>query len=189
MGKKTAETFASETSEKTEDYISKTFDRFSSWTRLKSRVVTWYMGSGLKVQNMTGIRAQRKRLRAQKNGIRDHKAFKPESGIRFITRSKNLRDQNNGKKIGISGSRIYQVTTLEKGRGMDSTLQRHVTQTEPAAQRKRENQKSGFIRVGGRLHTALINVAARHPIILIITKLLGTQELNTPYRYSDKATG
>ena len=45
------------------------------------RVVTWYMGSGLKAQNMTGIRAQRKRLRAQKNGIRDHKAFKPESGI------------------------------------------------------------------------------------------------------------
>ena len=38
-------------------------------------------GLGLKAQNMTGIRAQRKRLRAQKNGIRDHKAFKPESGI------------------------------------------------------------------------------------------------------------
>ena len=57
------------------------------------RVVTWYMGSGLKTQNMTGIRAQRKRLRAQKNGIRDHKAFKPESGIRFITRSKNLFSQ------------------------------------------------------------------------------------------------
>ena len=47
----------------------------------QNRVVTWYMGSGLKAQNMTGIRAQRKGLRAQKNGIRDHKAFKPESGI------------------------------------------------------------------------------------------------------------
>ena len=87
------------------------------------------------------------------------------SGIK-IWGKMGLRDQNNGKKIGISGSRIYQVTTLEKGRGMDSTLQRHVTQTEPAAQRKRENQKSGFIRVGGRLHTALIKVDARHPIIL-----------------------
>ena len=54
------------------------------------RVVTWYMGSGLKAQNMTGIRAQRKGLRDQKNGIRDHDAFEPESGIRFITRSKNL---------------------------------------------------------------------------------------------------
>ena len=43
------------------------------------------MGSGLKAKNMSGIRAQRKRLRAQKNGIRDHKAFKPESGIRLIT--------------------------------------------------------------------------------------------------------
>ena len=57
------------------------------------RVVTWYMGSGLKAQNMTGIRAQRKRLRAQKNEIRDHTAFKPESGIIFITRSKNLLSQ------------------------------------------------------------------------------------------------
>ena len=54
------------------------------------RVVTWYMGSGLKAQNLIGIRAQRKGLRAQKNGIRDHKAFEPESGIIFITRSKNL---------------------------------------------------------------------------------------------------
>ena len=54
------------------------------------RVVTWYMGSGLKAQNMIGIRAQRKGLRDQKNGIRDHDAFEPESGIRFITRSKNL---------------------------------------------------------------------------------------------------
>ena len=42
------------------------------------------MGSGLKAQNMTGIRAQRKRLRAQKNGIRDHKAFEPDSGIRLL---------------------------------------------------------------------------------------------------------
>ena len=57
------------------------------------RVVTWYMGSGLKAQNMTGIRAQRKGLRAQKNGIRDHKAFKPESGIRFIRPSKNFLSQ------------------------------------------------------------------------------------------------
>ena len=61
--------------------------------RANRRVVTWYMGSGLKAQNMTGIRAQRKGLRAQKNGIRDHKAFEPESGIRFITRSKNLLSQ------------------------------------------------------------------------------------------------
>ena len=26
-----------------------------------------------------------------------------------------LRDQNNGEKIGINGSRIYDVTTLELG--------------------------------------------------------------------------
>ena len=61
--------------------------------RFDFRVVTWYMGSGLKAQNMTGIRAQRKGLRAQKNGIRDHKAFEPKSGIRFITRSKNFLAQ------------------------------------------------------------------------------------------------
>ncbi|XP_073237712.1 uncharacterized protein [Porites lutea] len=40
--KKTAVAFASETSEQTEDYISKTFERFSSWTRLK-RVVAWIL--------------------------------------------------------------------------------------------------------------------------------------------------
>ena len=51
------------------------------------------MGSGLKAQNITGIRAHRKGLRAQKNGIRDHKVFEPESGIRFITQSKNLLSQ------------------------------------------------------------------------------------------------
>ena len=61
--------------------------------QFSNRVVTWYMGSGLKAQNLTGIRAQRKGLRAQKNGIRDHKAFEPESGIRFITRSKNILSQ------------------------------------------------------------------------------------------------
>ena len=60
---------------------------------LCSRVVTWYMGSGLKAQNLTGIRAQRRGLRAQKNEIRDHKTFEPESGIIFITRSKNLLSQ------------------------------------------------------------------------------------------------
>ena len=42
-----------------------------------NRVVTWYMGSGLKAQNMTGIRAQ-------KNGIRDHKAFESDSGIKLL---------------------------------------------------------------------------------------------------------
>ena len=57
---------------------------FRTHSRPYYRVVTWYMGSGLKVQNMTGIRAQRKRLRAQKNGIRDHKAFEPDSGIRLL---------------------------------------------------------------------------------------------------------
>ena len=56
-------------------------------------LATWYMGSGLKAKNMIGIRTQRKGLRAQKNGIRDRKAFEPESGIRFITRSKNLLSQ------------------------------------------------------------------------------------------------
>ena len=48
---------------------------FQDTPGISRRVVTWYMGSGLKAQNMTGIRAQRKGLMAQKNGIRDHKAF------------------------------------------------------------------------------------------------------------------
>ena len=40
--KKTAQAFASETSEQIEDYISKTFQRFSSRTHLK-RVVAWIL--------------------------------------------------------------------------------------------------------------------------------------------------
>ena len=40
--KKTAQAFASETSKQIKDYISKTFERFSSWTCLK-RVVAWIL--------------------------------------------------------------------------------------------------------------------------------------------------
>ena len=69
------------------------------------------MGSGLKAQNMTGIMAQRKGLRAQKNGIRDHKAFEAESGIRSITRSKNLLSQYFSALI------IRFVSTVFPGRG------------------------------------------------------------------------
>ena len=48
---------------------------------------------------MTGIRAQRKGLRAQKNRIMDHEAFEPESGIRLITWSKNLLSQYNFRSM------------------------------------------------------------------------------------------
>ena len=37
--------------------------------------------------------------------------FYQGSGIKILGK-KGFRDQNNGKKIGISGSRIYHVTTL-----------------------------------------------------------------------------
>ena len=40
--------------------------------------------------------------------------FYQGSGIKILGK-KGLRDPNNGKKIGISGSRIYHVTTLSKG--------------------------------------------------------------------------
>ena len=65
------------------------------------RVVTWYMGSGLKAQNMTGIRAQRNGLRrAQKGGNRDHKAFELESIF-----SSGLRDQHF-EENGAQGSKV-----------------------------------------------------------------------------------
>ena len=38
--------------------------------------------------------------------------FYQGSGIKILGEM-GLRDQNNGKKIGINGSRIYPVTTLE----------------------------------------------------------------------------
>ena len=40
--------------------------------------------------------------------------FYQGSGIKILGK-KGLRDQNNGKKIGIGGSRIYHVTTLHFG--------------------------------------------------------------------------
>ena len=40
--------------------------------------------------------------------------FYQGSGIK-IWGKMGLRDQNNGKKIGINGSRIYHVTTLFRG--------------------------------------------------------------------------
>ena len=39
--------------------------------------------------------------------------FYQGSGIKILGKI-GLRDQNNGKKIGINGSRIYHVTTLTK---------------------------------------------------------------------------
>ena len=48
-------------------FIRLNFDKFRVTAPFikHSSVVTWYMGSGLKAQNMTGIGAQRKGLRAQ----------------------------------------------------------------------------------------------------------------------------
>ena len=40
--------------------------------------------------------------------------FYQGSGIKIFGKM-GLRDQNNGKKIGINGSRIYHVTTLSLG--------------------------------------------------------------------------
>ena len=70
------------------------------------------MGSGLKAQNMTGIRAQRKGLRDQKNGIRDHKFFEPESGTRFITQSKKSLITIFFRVIRFVSSRISGLATL-----------------------------------------------------------------------------
>ena len=44
------------------------------------RVVTWYMGSGLKAQNLTGIRAQRKELRLRRMGSGITRLLSPNQG-------------------------------------------------------------------------------------------------------------
>ena len=45
-----------------------------------SRVVTWYMGSGLKAQNIAGIRAQRKGLRLRRMGSGITRLLSPNQG-------------------------------------------------------------------------------------------------------------
>ena len=67
-----------------------TFVTDITWCIVRGRNVVY----GLRAQSPKYDRDQGSGLRAQKNGIRDHKAFEPESGIRFITRSKNLLSQN-----------------------------------------------------------------------------------------------
>ena len=62
--KKTAEAFASETSEQTEDYISKTFERFSSWTRLK-RVVAWILRYKVMLRRQSQLRKENKNINFQ----------------------------------------------------------------------------------------------------------------------------
>ena len=64
--KKTAEAFASETSEQTEDYISKTFERFSSWTRLK-RVVVWILRYKGMLRRQSQLRKENEKISFQSN--------------------------------------------------------------------------------------------------------------------------
>ena len=51
-----------------------------AYQMLYNRVVTRYMGSGLKAQNRIGIRAQRKGLRAHKNGSGITRLLSPNQG-------------------------------------------------------------------------------------------------------------
>ena len=53
------------------------------------------------------------------------------SGLRDQNFGKmGLRDQNNGKKIGINGSRIYHVTTLNFSRHIDLSVRSMVMEWE-----------------------------------------------------------
>ena len=62
--KKTAQAFASETSEQIKDYISKTFERFSSWTHLK-RVVVWILRYKGMLRRQSQLRKENKKINFQ----------------------------------------------------------------------------------------------------------------------------
>ena len=62
--KKTAEAFASEKSQQTEDYTSKTFERFSSWTRLK-RAVAWILRYKGMLRRQSQLRKENEKINFQ----------------------------------------------------------------------------------------------------------------------------
>ena len=84
------------------------------------RVVTRYMGSGIKGLKRAGIRDQSPGIWDHNTWDRDQQCFM-ESGIRLTTKTGSgvkilivfaIRDQHFGQKYGISYEKIYLVTTL-----------------------------------------------------------------------------
>ena len=152
--KKTAEAFASETSEQTEDYISKTFERFSSWTRLK-RVVAWILRYKGMLRKQSQLRKENKKINFQSSKgeivpltvceIRDAeeviiKHVQNQSFKEDMQTLKRVTQETQDKKIAVKKcSNIYKLDPF---------------------------MENGFIRVGGRLHNAPIKIDAKHPIIL-----------------------
>lgn len=187
--KKTAEAFASETSEQTEDYISKTFQRFSSWTRLK-RVVAWILRYKGMLRRQSQLRKENKKIYFQSSKgeivpltvceIRDAeeviiKHVQNQSFKEDMQTLRRVTQETQDKKIAVKSVAIstnlirlwkmasYEledVSTMHQSRSTQDTLL--------------------FFQRSITLSTSLL---------ITITELLGTQELNTPYHYSDKATG
>ena len=152
--KKTAQAFASETSEQTEDYISKTFERFSSWTRLK-RIVAWTLRYKGMLRRQSQLRKENKKINRQSSKseivpltvceIRDAeeviiKHVQNQSFKEDMQALSRVTQEKQDKKIAVKKcSNIYKLDPF---------------------------MENGFIRVGGRLHNAPIKIDAKHPIIL-----------------------
>ena len=152
--KKTAQAFASETSEQIKDYISKTFERFSSWTRLK-RVVVWILRYKGMLLRQSQLRKENKKINFQSGKgeivsltvckIRDAeeviiKYVQNQSFKEDMQTLSRVTEETQDKKIALKKcSNIYKLDPFVE---------------------------NGFIRVGGPLHNAPTKIDPRHPIIL-----------------------
>ena len=144
--KKTAEAFASETSEQTEDYISKTFERFSSGTRLK-RVVAWILRYKGMLRKQSQLRKENKKINFQSSKgkivpltvceIRDTK----EVIIKHLQNQSFKEDMQTLR-------RVTQVTQEKK-----ITVKKcsNIYKLDPF-------MENGFMRVGGRKKHHVVNL-------------------------------
>ena len=152
--KKTAQAFASETSEQIKDYISKTFERFSSWTRLK-RVVVWILRYKGMLRRQSQLRKENKKINFQSGKgeivsltvckIRDAE----EVIIKYVQHQSFKEDMQT----------LSRVTEETQDKKIAVKKCSNICKLDPFVE-------NGFIRIGGRLHNAPIKIDARHPIIL-----------------------
>ena len=154
--KKTAEIFANKTSKETEDKLSKVFERFSSWTRLR-KIVAWILRYKNILQRQVQQRKTSEKISYQANAekviplsVSELKEAEEEI-IRHV--------QNQGFKEEMQELRHTAKETQERRNKKAVKKSSSIHKLDPVLE-------NGLIRVGGRLHHAPIKSDAKHPVIL-----------------------
>jgi len=154
--KKTAEVFANEASKQTEDYMSKVFERVSSWTRLR-KIVAWILRYKSTLRRRIQLRKANEKISYQRN---------TEKGTPLsVSELKEAEEeiikhvQNQGFKEEMQVLRRTTKETQESKRKCEVKKCSSIYKLDSILE-------NGLIRVGGRLHNAPIKNDAKHPAIL-----------------------